>query len=717
MSYNPSENYDSELRNPSGIVFFGKNPSKPMLDSSSSFKIDEDNSQLITPNVVLSNGKIGVPANTGIVDITSSLVTFSTGVLIEGDLTVNGTTVTVNTETVTIDDNILVLNNNATGSATEDAGIEIERGDDTNVQLIWDEGNNYWSISDTGGIAYEIASRTGIQTLLNKTISGSSNTLTNIANTSLVNSTIGINAGNGLTGGATVSLGGSTTINAAGLSGISTTPDYLYISDDIITSRVLMPSGDVDGGRDQILIYDSGTGLKRITGNDFIAGLDILTTFNVTDGTNTSSLDRDEALTFAGGATGGTGSGVGITPIVSTVSNAPVVTLNINNDLIMGKNTANFDPGDFMLFFDSDTGLLKRVSHDQLVDDIADAVSGVEGGTLMSFWTAYDDRSPGDDSNIAIVENLTALQFLDASGVDVTVDGIYKRVTVGLQPTAVSTGTYGSASTVGQFTVDQNGRLTSATGVSIQIATSQVTNFASNVESTVFTTGNFLDTSTIDFGVTGGTSVSGDVKAASINETHINSSALSTTGGLQGGSSTKLSVRAGNAITVNTTGVSVSDDGITNAKLRNSSALSVIGRSANSVGDPADITAGTDGYVLRRSGATLGFGQIVAGGIADDAVTEDKRFRAIQTTAATVTATGDIILCTGGTGGITINLPAITDNEGKMLFIKKVDSGAGQIIIDGDATETIDGALTKRLYYQYESMTLVCDASDGWYIV
>lgn len=713
MSYNPSENYDTELRNPSGIVFFGKNPSKLMLDSSSSFNIDEDNDQLIIPNVVLSNGKIGVPANTGVIDVASNLVTFSTGVLIEGDLTVNGTTVTVNTETVTINDNILVLNNNATGAATEDAGIEIERGDDTNVQLIWDEGNNYWSISDTGGIAYEIASRTGIQTLLNKTISGSSNTLTNIGNGSLVNSTIGINAGDGLVGGATVALGGSTTIHAAGLSGISTTPDYLYISDDIITSRVLMPSGDVDGGRDQILIYDSGVGLKRITGNDFIAGLDILTTFNVTDGTNTSALDRDEALTFSGG----TGSGVGITPVVSTVSNAPVVTFNVDNDIIMGRNDANFDPGDYLLFYDADSALLKRLSHNQLIDDISNAISGVSGGTIMSYWAAYDDRTPGDDSNIAVIDNLTSLQFLDASGIDVTVDGVNKRVTVGLEPTAVPTGTYGSASGVGQFTVDQNGRLTSATDVSILIPTSQITNFGTDVESTVFTTGNFLDSSTIDFTVAGNTSVSGDVRAASINETHISSDALSATGGLQGGSSTKLSVREGDAITVNSTGVSVSDDGITNAKLRNSSALSVIGRSANSVGDPADITAGTDGYVLRRSGATLGFGQIVTGGIADDAVTENKRLRAIQATPTSVSATGDIILCTGGTGGITITLPSKSVSEGRMIFIKKVDSGAGNIIIDGDTTDTIDGALTKRLYYQYESMTLVCDSSAGWYIV
>lgn len=58
-----------------------------------------------------------------------------------------------------------------------------------------------------------------------------------------------------------------------------------------------------------------------------------------------------------------------------------------------------------------------------------------------------------------------------------------------------------------------------------------------------------------------------------------------------------------NAIIVN--------DAVTNSKLRNSGGLSVIGRAASTSGDPADILAAADGQVLRRLGATLGFGDIV----------------------------------------------------------------------------------------------------------
>jgi hypothetical protein len=54
----------------------------------------------------------------------------------------------------------------------------------------------------------------------------------------------------------------------------------------------------------------------------------------------------------------------------------------------------------------------------------------------------------------------------------------------------------------------------------------------------------------------------------------------------------------------------IANNHITDARLRDSVALSVIGRSTNTTGDPADIAAGTDHQVLRRSGTSLGFGAV-----------------------------------------------------------------------------------------------------------
>lgn len=83
--------------------------------------------------------------------------------------------------------------------------------------------------------------------------------------------------------------------------------------------------------------------------------------------------------------------------------------------------------------------------------------------------------------------------------------------------------------------------------------------------------------------------------------------------------------RSGSALGFGQIGAAALPDNlISDAKLRQSAGLSVIGRSADSTGDPADITAGSDNTVLRRSGTTLSFGQVLAGMIASGAVTADK---------------------------------------------------------------------------------------------
>ena len=85
----------------------------------------------------LSSGALAVDATTG---------DFSGDVTVGGSLTVTGTVTTVNSETIELADNILLLNSNALGNASQSGGIEVERGDDLNVQLLWDETNDRWSV-------------------------------------------------------------------------------------------------------------------------------------------------------------------------------------------------------------------------------------------------------------------------------------------------------------------------------------------------------------------------------------------------------------------------------------------------------------------------------------------------------------------------------------------------------------------------------------------
>lgn len=54
----------------------------------------------------------------------------------------------------------------------------------------------------------------------------------------------------------------------------------------------------------------------------------------------------------------------------------------------------------------------------------------------------------------------------------------------------------------------------------------------------------------------------------------------------------------------------IANNAVSNAKFRQSAGLSIVGRTSNSTGNVADITAGTSGHVLRRNGTTLDFGTI-----------------------------------------------------------------------------------------------------------
>lgn len=87
----------------------------------------------------------------------------------------------------------------------------------------------------------------------------------------------------------------------------------------------------------------------------------------------------------------------------------------------------------------------------------------------------------------------------------------------------------------------------------------------------------------------------------------------------------------------------------------------------------------------------------------------------MQSLNYTVTSSDYAIYCTGGAGGITITLPPAAGNSGRVFVIKKIDSGAGKITIDGNLNETIDGLLTWILTLQFESVTIQSNGSN-WYI-
>ena len=89
--------------------------------------------------------EIVVSASTGAVQIG-----LPNDVIIQGNLTVKGTTTSIESNTISLGDNILVLNNDVTGAPTENAGLEIERGTELNVSVRWNETNDRWEFTNDG---------------------------------------------------------------------------------------------------------------------------------------------------------------------------------------------------------------------------------------------------------------------------------------------------------------------------------------------------------------------------------------------------------------------------------------------------------------------------------------------------------------------------------------------------------------------------------------
>jgi hypothetical protein len=77
-------------------------------------------------------------------------VTITNNLTVGGNLNVTGTINSVNTTQVNIVDNKINLNTDFTGAPTVDAGIRVERGQEADVEILWDEADNNWTLTNNG---------------------------------------------------------------------------------------------------------------------------------------------------------------------------------------------------------------------------------------------------------------------------------------------------------------------------------------------------------------------------------------------------------------------------------------------------------------------------------------------------------------------------------------------------------------------------------------
>ncbi len=123
--------------------------------------------------VAISNGAISIGQAVG----TSDDVTFD-DVVVSGNLTVNGATSTVSSTNTTIEDALLELGTGTTGTPSNDAGIVIERGDESNVFMGWDDSATSFILGTTSATG----ASTGALTITPTALSVGATTITNASN-------------------------------------------------------------------------------------------------------------------------------------------------------------------------------------------------------------------------------------------------------------------------------------------------------------------------------------------------------------------------------------------------------------------------------------------------------------------------------------------------------------------------------------------------------
>jgi hypothetical protein len=283
-----------------------------------------------------------------------------------------------------------------------------------------------------------VTTNTATQTLTNKSISGGANTLTNIANASLTNSSLTI-------GTTAISLG-SSSLTLGGLTSVAVTQDPTtalqlatkqYV-DTLVSSGITyhapvkyeVPTGNLNA------TYNNGTSGVGAT----LTNAGTLVAFTP-DGVVASVSDRiliyNQSNQFE--------NGVYVVTVVGNGSTAWVLTRASDADTYALKSPNGLGNGDAFFITSGNTGAGETY--------VCNTVGVITFGTTA----------------ITFVQ-ISAAQIYSA-GTGLTLSGTQFSIT----NTTVAANTYGSASAVPVFAVNAQGQLTSVTNTNIAIAASQVT--------------------------------------------------------------------------------------------------------------------------------------------------------------------------------------------------------------------------------------------------
>lgn len=96
-----------------------------------------------------------------------------------------------------------------------------------------------------------------------------------------------------------------------------------------------------------------------------------------------------------------------------------------------------------------------------------------------------------------------------------------------------------------------------------------------------------------------------------------------------------------------------------------------------------------------------------------NAVADGYLFPVSEVTSNYTMAINDSLILADATGGaFTVTLKPAAECKCKLVVIKKTDASANSVTVDGDGSETIDGATTDSLASQYDVVRLMSDGTQ-----